>query len=106
MRDQQSSEVANGAGKVGQGRRKGIERQRGKGTNCRAQINYKLFKCTNKHWSEDEGTMVARVFDFKDPDEGDSSCFKMQVKLNYDHNHEMTSCDTWNFLEVYQETKK
>ena len=30
MRDQQSSEVANGAGKVGQGRRKGIERQRGK----------------------------------------------------------------------------
>ena len=55
MRDQRSSEVANGAGKVGQGRRKGIERQRGKGTNCRAQINYKLFKCTNKHWLEDEG---------------------------------------------------
>ena len=60
MRDQRSFEVANGAVKVGQmttgqGRRKGIERQRGKGTNCRAQINYKLFKCTNKHWLEDEG---------------------------------------------------
>ena len=105
MRDQRSSEVANGAGKVGQGSRKGIERQRGKGTNCRAQINYKLFKCTNKHWLEDEGTMVARVFDFKDPNEWDSSCFKMQVKLNYDDNHEVTSCDMWNFLEVYQETK-
>ena len=36
VRDQRSSEIANGAGKVGQGRRKGIERQRGKGTNCRA----------------------------------------------------------------------
>ena len=34
-------------------------------------------------------------------DEGDGSCFKMQVKLNYDHNHEMTSCNAWNFLEVY-----
>ena len=49
--------------------------------------------------------MVAGVFDFKDRDEGGSSCFKMQVKLNYDHNHEMTSCNAWNFLEVYQETK-
>jgi hypothetical protein len=38
-------------------------------------------------------------------DKGDGSCFKMQVKLNYDHNHEMTSCDAWNFLEVYQDTK-
>ena len=49
--------------------------------------------------------MVARVFDFKDQDVGDGSCFKMQVELNYDHNPEMTSCDAWNFLEVYQETK-
>ena len=60
--------------------------------------------------------MVAGVFyfndwdewdwvDFKNRDEGDGSCFKMQVKLNYDHNHEMTSCDAWNFLEVYQDTK-
>ena len=45
------------------------------------------------------------VFDSKDRDEGDGSCFKMQVKLNYDHNHEMTSCNAWNFLEVHQETK-
>ena len=50
--------------------------------------------------------MVARVFDFKDWDEGDGLCFKMQVELNYDHNHEMTSRDAWNFLEVYQETKQ
>ena len=49
--------------------------------------------------------MVARVFDFKDRDEEDGSCFKMQVKLNYDDNHEVTSWDMWNFLEVYQETK-
>ena len=67
---------------------------------------YKLFKYSNKHRLEDKGTMVAGVFDFKDRDEGGGFCFKMQVKLNYDHNHEMTSCDTWNFLEVYQETKK
>ena len=25
--------------------------------------------------------------------------------MNYDHNHEMTSGDAWNFLEVYQETR-
>ena len=24
---------------------------------------------------------------------------QMQVKLNYDHNHEVTSCDAWNFLK-------
>jgi len=44
VRDQRSSEVANGAGKVGQGRRKGIERQRGKGTNCQAQIKLKIIQ--------------------------------------------------------------
>ena len=49
--------------------------------------------------------MVAGVFDFKDRDKEDGSCFNMQVKLNYDHNYEMNSCDAWNFLEVYQETK-
>ena len=37
--------------------------------------------------------MVTGVIDFKDRDEGDGFCFKMQVELNYD------------FLEVYQETK-
>ena len=65
------------------------------------RLNYILFKYTNKHWLEDEGTMVTGVIDFKDRDEGDGFCFKM----HYDHNHEMTSCDAWNFLEVYQETK-
>ena len=45
--------------------------------------------------------MVTGVIDFKDRDEGDGFCLKM----HYDHNHEMTSCDAWNFLEVYQETK-
>ena len=50
--------------------------------------------------------MVAGVFDFKDRDKEDDSCFNMQVKLNYDHNYEMNSCDAWNFLEVYQETKQ
>ena len=54
---------------------------------------------------EDEWTMVAGVFYFNDRDEWDGSCFKMQVKLNYDHKYEMISCDAWNFLEVYQETK-
>ena len=49
--------------------------------------------------------MVTGVIDFKDRYEGDGFCFKKQVELNYDHNHEMMSCDAWNFLEVYQETK-
>ena len=30
----------------------------------------------------------------------------MHVKLNYNHNHEVTTCDAWNFLEVEEETKK
>ena len=30
----------------------------------------------------------------------------LKDKLNYDHNHEVTTCDAWNFLEVDQETKK
>ena len=42
VKDQRSSEVKNGAGKVGQGRRKGIERQMGKGTNCQAQIKQQI----------------------------------------------------------------
>ena len=42
VREQQSSEVANGAGKVGQKRWKGIERQRGKGTDCQTQIKLQL----------------------------------------------------------------
>ena len=46
--------------------------------------------------------MVTGVIDFKDRDEGDGFCFKC-MKMNYDYNHEMTSCDAWNFLEVYQE---
>ena len=49
--------------------------------------------------------MVTGVIDFKDRDEGGGSCFKMQVKLNFGHDQEMTSCDAWNILEVYQETK-
>ena len=36
------------------------------------------------------GTLVAGVFDYKD---------QLQVKLNYDHNHEVTSCNAWNFLK-------
>ena len=36
-------------------------------------------------------------------DEGGGSYSKMWFKLNYDHNHEVTSCDSWNFLE---ETKQ
>ena len=84
--------------------RKGIEKQRGKGTNCRAQIKLQTVQIYQQT-SVGGWTMVAGVFDFKDRDEGDGSCFKMQVKMNYDHNHEMTSCDAWNFLEVYQETK-
>ena len=38
--------------------------------------------------------------------EGCGSRFQMHVKLNYDHNHEVTTCNAWNFLEVDQETKK
>ena len=79
MRDQRSSEVANGAGKVGQKRRKGIERQRGKGTNCQAQIKLQLVQIYQQTSVEGEGTMVVGVFDFKDWDEGDGFCFKMQV---------------------------
>ena len=65
MKDQRSSKVADGVG-VGQGRRMGAERQKGKGTNCPSQISYKLFKCTNNDRLEDEGC---------------GCCFQMHVKL-------------------------
>ena len=90
VKDQRSSKVADGVG-VGQGRRMGAERQKGKGTNCPSQISYKLFKCTNNDRLEDEGC---------------GCCFQMHVKLSYNHNHEVTTCDAWNFLEVEEETKK
>ena len=106
MRDRRSSEVANGAEKVGQGRRKELREKKGKGSNCRPLISCKLFKCFKKHRLEDEGTRIARAFDFKDRDDWDGSSFKMKVKMNYDHNHEVTTCDAWNFLEVDQEPKQ
>ena len=29
----------------------------------------------------------------------------LKDKLNYDHNHEVTTCNAWNFLEVDQEKR-
>ena len=62
--------------------REGGKELRGRGEReliVELRLNYILFKYTNKHWLEDEGTMVTRVIDFKDRDEGDGFCFKMQV---------------------------
>ena len=42
------------------------------------RLNYKLFKCTNKDRLKDEGC---------------GSWFQMHVKLNYDRNQEVTTCD-------------
>ena len=65
VRDQRSFEVANGAVKVGQmttgqGRRKGIERQRGKGTKGRHQQEktFSFGHCPNKGG----GSTHARIF--------------------------------------------
>ena len=63
VRDQRSSEIANGAGKVGQGRRKGIERQRGKRSNCRAQIKLQIAQIYQQTsvggWSP--GSLISRI---------------------------------------------
>ena len=77
--------------KVGQGPVKGEERQKGKGTNCGAHFTYKLIPCINGH---------------EDGEDGDGECFNLSVRLKYDHNHEISSTDAWNFLDVSKETKE
>ena len=75
--------------KVGQGRVKGEKRQKGKGTKCGAHFTNKLIPCINGH---------------EDGDDGEEDCFILSVRLKYDHNHEISSTDAWNFLDVSKET--
>ena len=35
----------------------------------------------------------------------DQKCFNLSVRMHYDHNHEISSTDNWNFLNLEQETK-
>ena len=51
----------------------------------------KLIPCINGH---------------EDGEDGDGECFNLSVRLKYDHNHEISSTDAWNFLDVSKETKE
>ena len=44
------------------------------------------------------------MFDCKN-EEG-VKCFDLQMKIVYDHNHEVSSTGAWNFLGVSKETKE
>ena len=52
---------------------------------CAAHFSYKMFDCKNKEGVE---------------------CFDLQMKIVYDHNHEVSSTGAWNFLGVGKETKE
>ena len=92
LRDQRSeNEETVKERKVGQGRVKGEKRQKGKGTKCGAHFTYKLIPCINGH---------------EDGDDGEEDCFNLSVRLKYDHNHEISSTEAWNFLDVSKETKE
>ena len=61
-----------------------VEKQVGKGTDCGAYFSYKMYDCKSE-----EGVQ----------------CFDLKMKIQYDHNHEVSSTGAWNFLGVSQETK-
>ena len=88
VRDQKASNIEQKTGKgTGSGRKTGQERQKGKGTNCNAKFSYKLYPC-DKNQQSGLG----------------HQCYKLNIKLDYNHNHEINSTDSWNFLNVRQET--
>ena len=91
IRDQRSENEFEKEKKAGQGRVKGEERQKGKGTECGAHFTYKLLPCISGH---------------EDDDEGDRECYNLSIRLKYDHNHAIATTDAWNFLNVSEETKE
>ena len=58
--------------------------QPGKATNCKANFSYKLYECSKNE---------------------DIECYGLQMKILYNHNHEVSSTNAWNFLGVSKETK-
>ena len=90
VRDQRRKEEVEEPGKkrCGSGRHKGEERQVGKGTDCEAHFSYKLYKCHQNH------------------KEGEQKCFNLSIRLNNNHNHEVASTKSWNFLNVTREVKE
>ena len=90
IRDRRSTKDDNEGKRSGQGRVKGAEKQKGKGTDCGAHFTYKLLHCIHGH-EEDEA--------------GNGDCFNLSVSLKYEHNHEISTTDAWNFLDVGEETK-
>jgi hypothetical protein len=84
VRDQRSSEVGKGGKGSGSGRVMGQERQEGKGTKCEADLSYRLYPC-------EEGCK--------------GKCYKLTIKIHYNHNHEISSTDSFNFLTVNEDTK-
>ena len=62
------------------------ELQDGKNTDCPAFFSYKFFGCKNDHHS-------------------DQACSNLVVILSSEHNHALSTTDSWNFLKVTDETK-
>ena len=60
-------------------------KQVGKNTECPAFFSYKFFSCEIDH-------------------DSDQGCSNLVVILSSDHNHALSTTDSWNFLKVTQET--
>jgi hypothetical protein len=86
VRDQRSNDQNEGRKRHGSGRLAGTERQPGKNTECEAFITYKLNNCDGQNHNGNY-----------------KKC--LSVRINYNHNHAISSTDSWNFLGLEEETK-
>jgi hypothetical protein len=87
VRSTLSDKKESGGRGSGSGPVSGVERQPGKNQNCKTTMSVRLNPCLENHTGSDD-------------------CFKLSIKLNYDHSHEVESTNNWNFLEVEESVKQ
>ena len=63
------------------------EKQAGKNTDCPAFFSYKFFNCEKVHV-------------------GNEACPNLVMILSSEHNHSISSTDSWNFLKVSKDTER
>ena len=71
----------------GSGRQLGEEKQPGKATGCEAFFSYKFKACESTEHKNNK------------------KCQNLSIKLDFCHNHTVSSTESWNFQPIAQETK-
>ena len=72
---------------AGSGHKEGTARQEGKDQNCKTKFTARLEPCNKDHSNLEE------------------KCFKLFIKLEHNHTHEIEASSAWNFQEVREETR-